>query len=375
MVAVARRLFAVVADHYMDDYVCIEPTWARGPADVSVVGALRYPGSAQGCLWAQCQIFGCPLAEKKHEEYSHTPSFIGTTTDFTTVKVDGIVRLSCKASTKAKVLKLVEQYLQPDATMTSAQAATMYGKCQWVLLHGRIGRSALSSIKDRQYRISESADGATVTETMRDSLRLIRLLLSGHLPAIEYRLDSKPAQRPVIILTDAMWNKEPGPHGFGRMAWLVSVPGIDGTDMLYYASAEADPELLRWSNDQKPKKSFIVFLEVVALTAPYFSSALAELLRGRDVIHYADNTSANAGVVKGCSPSPDCDRFIGNLHFRWAELKTNVWVTYVASDANLSDDPSRRPSDIPGRLLENMGAVRMSFDLPAHHRWAGCRAG
>ena len=106
------------------------------------------------------------------------------------------------------------------------------------------------------------------------------------------------------------------------------------------------------------------------LTAPYFSSALAELLRGRDVIHYADNTSANAGVVKGCSPSPDCDRFIGNLHFWWAELKTNVWVTYVASDANLSDDPSRRPSDLPDRLLEDMGAVRMSFDLPAHHRWS-----
>ena len=88
------------------------------------------------------------------------------------------------------------------------------------------------------------------------------------------------------------------------------------------------------------------------------------------MIHYADNTSANAGVVKGCSPSPDCDRFIGNLHFWWAELKTNVWVTYVASDANLSDDPSRRPSDLPDRLLEDMGAVQMSFDLPAHHQWS-----
>ena len=370
MVAVARRLFAAVVDHYMDDYVCIEPSWARGQADTSVTGALRYPGSSQGCLWAQCSIFGFPLAEKKHEEYSHIPSFIGTTTDFSTVRVDATVRLSCKASTRAKVLRLVEQYLQPDATMTSAQAATMYGKCQWVLLHGRIGRSALSSIKDRQYRLSESEEGSSVTEAMRDSLCIIRLLLGGLLPAIEYRLGSKPAQRPVIILTDAMWNPEPGPHGFGRMAWLVSVPGLDGSDKLYYASAEAEPELLQWSNDQKLKKSFIVFLEVVALCAPYFSSALADLLRGRDVIHYADNTSANAGVVKGCSPSPDCDRFIGNLHFRWAQLKTNVWVTYVASDANLSDDPSRRSSELPDRLLEDMGAVRMSFDLPSHLRWS-----
>ena len=78
MVAVARRLFAAVVDHYMNNYVCVEPSWAQGEVDALAAGALRYPGSAQGCLWAQCQIFGCPLAEKRHEEYSHTPSFIGT---------------------------------------------------------------------------------------------------------------------------------------------------------------------------------------------------------------------------------------------------------------------------------------------------------
>ena len=32
-VAVARRLLAFIGDHYMDDYVCVEPSWARGPED------------------------------------------------------------------------------------------------------------------------------------------------------------------------------------------------------------------------------------------------------------------------------------------------------------------------------------------------------
>ena len=73
---------------------------------------------------------------------------------------------------------------------------------------------------------------------------------------------------------------------------------------------------------------------------------------------------ANAGVVKGTSPSPGCDRVIGNLHFRWAELQTNVRVSYVASDANLSDEPSHRSSDLPDEILIGLGGRRLYFALP-----------
>jgi hypothetical protein len=364
-VAVARRLLAFIGDHYMDDYVCVEPSWARGPVDESRDGALRYPGSGQGCLRALCQIVGCPLAEAKHEEFSHTPSFIGTTTDMSKVLVDGVARLSCKTSTRRKVLLLIERFLKPGEDMSPAQAASLYGKCQWVLLHGRIGRSALSAIKERQYQPSGPKDSDLVSDRIRDSLVLLQHLLDGALPAIEYRVDNRPRGPPVIILSDAMWDPGSGPHGFGRMALIVWIPPSDSSEgELVYASQEASTELLQWSNDLKPKKTFIVFLEVMALAAPYFSPDLADKLKGRDVIHFADNTSANAGVVKGTSPSPDCDRVIGNLHFRWAELQTNVWVSYVASDANLSDEPSRRSSDLPDEILEGLGGHRLYFALP-----------
>ena len=247
----------------MDDYVCIELPWAWGLVDTSASGALRY---LVGTL-LDLQV-PATVAEKKHEEYSHTPLFIGTTTTLSTVHADRILRLYCKASTRAKVHRLTEQYLQPDASMVWGQAASLYSQCQWVLLHGRIGRSALTTLKDCQYHMSESDDGALITEAIHDGLQLIRFLLSGHLHAIEYWLDSKLAKRPVIILTNAMWNKEPGPHGFGQMPWLVSVPNSTDNDDLYHASGEADPELLSWSNDQKPKRSFAVFLEVVALAVP-----------------------------------------------------------------------------------------------------------
>jgi hypothetical protein len=73
------------------------------------------------------------------------------------------------------------------------------------------------------------------------------------------------------------------------MAWIVWIPPSDSSDgELFYASKEADSDLLRWSNDLKAKKTFIVFLEVMALAAPYFAPGLADKIKGRDVIHFAD---------------------------------------------------------------------------------------
>ena len=66
--------------------------------------------------------------------------------------------------------------------MSSAQAASLHGKCQWVLLHGRIGRSALSAIKDRQYGVVPTEAGDLVSDRIRGSLFLLQHLLSGHLP-------------------------------------------------------------------------------------------------------------------------------------------------------------------------------------------------
>ena len=50
---------------------------------------------------------------------------------------------------------------------------------------------------------------------------------------------------------------------------VLAVPLSDLSEgELFHASQEADTELLQWSNDLKPKKTFIVFLKVMALAAP-----------------------------------------------------------------------------------------------------------
>ena len=108
--------------------------------------------------------------------------------------------------------------------MSPTQAASLYGKCQWVLLHGQIGQLALSAINEQQYGVSMAECGDSVSGRIWDSLFLLQHLLSGHLPPIEYCLNLKPNHWPVIILLDAMWNNKLGPHSFSWVAWMVWFP-------------------------------------------------------------------------------------------------------------------------------------------------------
>ena len=99
---------------------------------------------------------------------------------------------------------------------------------------------------------------------------------------------------------------------------------------LCWASMAAPAKLLEWSDQIRHKETFIVLLELVALAAVY-SSPVAQFLRGRDVLHFADNQSANRGAVKGRSSAPDLNKVIGELHPTWAELDVRPWVEYVRS--------------------------------------------
>ena len=61
------------------------------------------------------------------------------------------------------------------------------------------------------------------------------------------------------------------------------------------------------------RKRYIGQLELLAAVAVYYS--VPHLLRGEAVLHYVDNTSAVAALVKGCSQKPDSAHI---LHALWA---------------------------------------------------------
>ena len=149
--AVARRLFAAIVDHYVDDYASCEPQFALGPARQHVVKALRRPSSTQGVLFMTAYMLGAPVSAMKHQPWSQRPEFIGVVTDMTDIHRDAI-RLWCKPATREKVSRLIAGYMRPGADMTPGQAASLHGKCGWAMLRARMGRSALGALITRQYR-------------------------------------------------------------------------------------------------------------------------------------------------------------------------------------------------------------------------------
>ena len=111
------------------------------------------------------------------------------------------------------------------------------------------------------------------------------------------------------------------------------------------------------------RATYIGQLELLAAVLPYTS--LPELLRGRRVIHWIDNTSALAGLIKGYSSKPDSAFIIHAFHALNVGLRCRVWFEWVASKANIADLPSR------GELadLRRRGSIELEPVWPAMDSW------
>ena len=100
------------------------------------------------------------------------------------------------------------------------------------------------------------------------------------------------------------------------------------------------------------KKTYICQFELVAIVAAYLS--FPEVLQGRLVHHFVDNMPALQGAIKGSSSAADSARVIHQLHISMTRLQCNTWFSFVYSEDNLSDLPSRSEF----LILQQMGAVR-----------------
>ena len=83
------------------------------------------------------------------------------------------------------------------------------------------------------------------------------------------------------------------------------------------------------------------------------------------MLHFADNTAANAAAIRGYSAAPDLAHLVARLHLSLARNRTRFWLAFVRSKANLADAPSREDGDLT--LFESLGARRVTFTLPSLH--------
>ena len=244
------------------------------------------------------------------------------------------------------------QEVRDAGEMPFSIAASINGKLQFTLswAFGRFGRAAMQPLVEAQAERSGWSGGA-LTPGQRASLDFFIAVLPD-LPSHDVQLDAD-RRRPVLLLSDARWEEDdPEPAAVG---FVLAVPRSDcppegpagrepgaGLDFLrrYYdfehGSAVVSEEFMRGFVRRRQQ---IGQLEILAAVVPYLS--VPGVLAGREVIHWIDNTSAKAALVHGYSGVPDSARLVHAFHSFNLGLGARIWLEWVPSAANPSDEPSR----------------------------------
>ena len=116
---------------------------------------------------------------------------------------------------------------------------------------------------------------------------------------------------------------------------------------------------------------YIGQLELLFAAVPY--RTLPHLFAGRQVIHFVDNTSALAALVKGYAAAIDSGLIVNAYHAYNAGLRADTFFEYVRSKANIADLPSRGALMELLEVLERLGmraaAVRVPACFPPLSSW------
>jgi hypothetical protein len=170
---------------------------------------------------------------------------------------------------------------------------------------------------------------------------------------------------PVLIWTDASFE-----GGKGKGGLVALVRDGKGGRQVYTAEHEAGKE---WTDKFDPnKKQYIGQFEM--LYASGSLETLGSILKGRQIIHFIDNTSALAGLIKGYASMHDMGFMVNAYHAMALGLECETYFEYVRSEANVADMPSRQAMRELERVLKKAGfqekeISRLVYRLPSIEEW------
>ena len=390
---VCRMLLGTIACHFFDDFNLTEP---------KAVAA-----SGQRALRELHRLIGMPFSEAKAVDVNDWVLFLGVVSDFARFDECGKVRMYVSPERQAKISLMVREALA-SRQLHAAAAARLAGKLGFTLAwaFGRFGRAAMQPLHRRAAgtETSEYEDG-DLSPGLRSSLEFFRETIPLLRP-LDYDADVA-SEPPTLVWSDGRYDMESpygAPEPTGRrprleqtgVGYVIAIP-LEGASMassilrravargermrearrrltssyrFVHGSAEVSEDFMRGF---RARKQYIGQVELLGALAPYLS--VPDLLRGKRVIHWIDNSSALAALVKGYSGVPDSVRIVHAFHAFVSGMGSRLWMEYVPSAANVSDAPSRDDLDDIfydfgfGRRARGLGSESVGLILPRMVRW------
>ena len=350
----ARLLFACCAGNYFDDYAVVEPLFARSSGQCSLLHLHR-----------SC---GFLLDRDKHERMAACFRFLGVMHDLSRSH-EGKVTLRIVQERADRVSAVCSSVLS-SRRLHAGQSARLRGKLFFACTtaFGKLGRAALQPLVSRQFGKSRSS---ALTDDEAAALSFFVALLHDMPPRV---VDLCPsADDPAVLWSDASYE-----GGVGEIGFVLFEPRLVGVP------CSSLPEPLTRADDPSPFSGFVFSssvlpsplhallvpkaqqvgqCEIIGGLTPYLT--LPSILRGRDVMHWIDNTSAASVLLHGYSGKPDSARLANIFHMFNAGLRARIYFEYVESKANVADLPSRGDFD----YLRSLRALRVPMRFPLSSEW------
>jgi len=270
-------------------------------------------------------------------------------------RVENVMRLL--AECRLRPHPFAAQGPRPLGWMTAKEAESLHGKLGFATtaLFGRVGRASLQPLVQRAHR----PERWVWTEAMSHMTGFLSTVFASPLLRKSVRLEQSSAPH-VLVNTDASFALGPrGQRGLGVVVWDAA------TNRRFYSSRLCPDGII--ARHFQNADHIICQLEMLAALAAYLT--FPDVLAGRRVLHFIDNTAALSALVHGYSSAADMAQMSTMFHLRVASLRADVWLEYVPTVANIADIPSR-----PGTLSASRHPDWWMLDALQWSRAAcGCR--
>ena len=224
-----------------------------------------------------------------------------------------------------------ETYVWIDELLRSgvihpSDASGLVGRTRWVLcpIFGRVGVACLQPLYDLRAAVRLDQDHALARCLifLREAVRLVR--------PVVFPLHPMVAAKVVLVWTDA--------SGKPCMGIVLYCPD---DERWYYSYRMVPPWMAAWFSRLQRKKTYICQWEILAAVCAYLT--FPDMLRGRLAHHFVDNQPALSGLIKGVDLQATTQgRLIHEYTLATVALACRPWLSFVYSEDNLSDGPSRR---------------------------------